>query len=125
MVASLIRKLRMIASLIRKLRMIASLIRKLRMLASLLRKLRMFASLLISDSISVRLMYYFYYISAIFGELSSSDEDDEKDVNIMDSGEDEMSRSSYMPRQTSYASLDTANSESQDANDSVSGKNNP
>lgn len=57
---------------------------------------------------------------AIFGELSSSDEDDEKDVNIMDSGEDEMSRSSYMPRQTSYASLDTANSESQDANDSVS-----
>ena len=31
-----------------------------------------------------------------------------------------MSRSSYMPRQTSYASLDTANSESQDANDSVS-----
>jgi hypothetical protein len=43
----------------------------------------------------------------------------------MDSGEDEMSRSSYMPRQTSYASLDTANSESQDANDSVSGKNNP
>ncbi|VDH96070.1 transcription initiation factor TFIID subunit 7 [Mytilus galloprovincialis] len=53
---------------------------------------------------------------AIFGELSSSDEDDEKDVNIMDSGEDEMSRSSsFIPRQTSYASLDMANSESQDA----------
>ncbi|XP_052077412.1 transcription initiation factor TFIID subunit 7-like [Mytilus californianus] len=52
---------------------------------------------------------------AIFGELSSSDEDDEKDVNIMDSGEDEMSRSSsFIPRQTSYASLDMANSESQD-----------
>lgn len=51
---------------------------------------------------------------AIFGELSSSEEEDDKDVNIMDSGEDEMSHSSFMPRQMSFASIDTAASESQD-----------
>lgn len=53
---------------------------------------------------------------AIFGDMSSSDED-EKDVNVMDSGEDDMSRNFYMPRQASFASLDAG--ESQDATNDV------
>ena len=41
----------------------------------------------------------------------------------MDSGEDDMSHSSFMPRQMSYASIDTAASESQDMiPDAESGK---
>ncbi|KAK3600016.1 hypothetical protein CHS0354_012684 [Potamilus streckersoni] len=52
---------------------------------------------------------------AIFGELSSSEDDeDEKDINIMDT-EDEASVDQFAHRQASYLSLDSMASESQDA----------
>ncbi|KAK3092622.1 hypothetical protein FSP39_005073 [Pinctada imbricata] len=62
---------------------------------------------------------------AIFGELSSSDDedDDEKDVNIVDNSEDDISRGGFqddasrggfLGHQMSYASIDTSLSETQD-----------
>lgn len=52
--------------------------------------------------------------------MSSSEEEgegeDEKDINIMDSGEDEMSRSSIMMRAgASFAGLDISMGDTQDA----------
>ncbi|CAG5121359.1 unnamed protein product [Candidula unifasciata] len=54
-------------------------------------------------------------VASFFGELSSSEEedDDEKDVNIMDSGEDDMSRGPTTPRGR-MAALDRAVSDSQE-----------
>lgn len=57
-------------------------------------------------------MKHLHDISAsFFGELSSSD--DEKDLNIMDSGEDDASRGPFM-QQIGEASMDRPASESQD-----------
>lgn len=36
-----------------------------------------------------------WYIVVIFGDFSSLDEEEEKDINIMDSGEDDMFRFSF------------------------------
>lgn len=54
-----------------------------------------------------------WYIAAIFGDLSSSDEEEEKDINIMDSGEDDMSRLSFSQQHMSFDSMDSSNVEGQ------------
>lgn len=36
----------------------------------------------------LKILYYLFFLEQVFGELSSSDDED-KDVNIMDSGEEE------------------------------------
>ncbi|XP_062611714.1 transcription initiation factor TFIID subunit 7-like isoform X2 [Saccostrea cucullata] len=51
---------------------------------------------------------------AIFGDLSSSDEEEEKDINVMDSGEDDMSRLSFSQHQMSFDGMDSSNAEAQD-----------
>ncbi|XP_056010473.1 transcription initiation factor TFIID subunit 7-like isoform X2 [Ostrea edulis] len=51
---------------------------------------------------------------AIFGDLSSSDEEEEKDINIMDSGEDDISRLSFSQHHMSFDSMDSSNIEGQD-----------
>ena len=55
-------------------------------------------------------------LSAIFGDLSSSDEEEEKDINIMDSGEDDMSRLSFSQQHISFDSMDSSHVEAQDVN---------
>lgn len=55
-------------------------------------------------------------LSAIFGDLSSSDEEEEKDINIMDSGEDDMSRLSFSQQHMSFDSMDSSHVEAQDVN---------
>lgn len=63
--------------------------------------------------IALFLLYFCVSAASFFGELSSSEEEDEKDVNIMDSGEEETSRGAYVS-QMGDNSVDRATSESQD-----------
>lgn len=58
--------------------------------------------------------YTSYFCTAIFGDLSSSDEEEEKDINIMDSGEDDISRLSFSQHHMSFDSMDSSNIEGQD-----------
>jgi hypothetical protein len=50
-------------------------------------------------------LYNIYVIVDIFGELSTSDEDDEKDVNIMDSEDDVSRQQNYMKMEDSNSQM--------------------
>ncbi|XP_041359040.1 transcription initiation factor TFIID subunit 7-like [Gigantopelta aegis] len=53
-------------------------------------------------------------VASYFGEVSSSEDEDDKDINIMDSGDEDASRDPSTPRMVYPNSIERAASESQD-----------